>query len=356
MKSVSKIFFLCLIIIQVSLSQQAENYFPSNTGFKWNYRITPLDSLGNTIDSLSVNKTETYIAAEIYRDKISKIVISALDTNFIHLESTNGWQYIKSFGSFDSLPFVDTIGVVAFLNSFEGWHSYYRFASSTATTYTIKSRDTTITINGTVYPIRFKITGKRFNDQIVTVPSGSFNCKKFTIIYSANLLTHIPPLPPIEIPFIQIPDTVWITNSIWIVKEHTPPVKIDLSLLNFGSFIIPGQLTELTDYRTTSINNITENPNEFFLEQNFPNPFNPETTIRWQLAASSYTTLKVFDILGNEVATLYNGNAKSGKMYVVDFHAKSVSGGLSSGVYFYKLQSGSPPNGRIEVRKFILVK
>ncbi|MDP2209006.1 MAG: T9SS type A sorting domain-containing protein [Bacteroidota bacterium] len=356
MKSVNKILVLCFIVIQLAQTQQAQNYFPSDTGFKWYYKITPLDSSGKTIDSLSINKIDLFTAVEIYKGKFSNIVVSEIDTNFFYLESTNGWRYIRSFGNLDSLPLFDTLGIIRFLNSFEGWHSYYKFASSTATAYTIAFRDTTIVINGTSYPLRFKISGKRFPDQTVSVPAGNFNCKKFLINYSLNFLTYIPPLPPIEIPLVQIPDTVWITNSIWIVKEHTPPVKIDLSLLNSGSFTIPGRITELTDYTTTSVNSITENATDFFLEQNYPNPFNSTTTIHWRLAVSSYITLKVFDILGNEVATLFNGNAEGGKMYIVSFDSKSVSGGLSSGMYFYKLQSGSPSNWQIKIRKFILVK
>ncbi len=191
MKSVHKLFLLCLIIIQLAQTQPAENYFPSSTGFRWNYKITPLNSLGNTIDSLSVNKTNTFASVETYRGKISKIVISEIDTNFFHLESTNGWRYIKSFGNLDSLPLFDTLGIIRLLNSFEGWHPYYRFGSSTATAYTITFRDTTIVINGTSYPLRFKIAGKRFPDQTISVTAGNFNCKKFSINYSLNLLTHI---------------------------------------------------------------------------------------------------------------------------------------------------------------------
>ncbi|MDI6804415.1 MAG: T9SS type A sorting domain-containing protein [Bacteroidota bacterium] len=347
MSTVNKIFVLCVIIIQVTLSQQAENYFPNNTGFMWFYKTTPLDSSGNTIDSLSVNRTNLYIVDETFRGKFSRFVVSEIDTNYIHFESTNGWQYIKSFGNFDSLPFVDTLGIIRFLASFEGWHSYYRFASSIATTYTIVSRDTTIAINGTSYPLRFKITGKRFNDQMISVPSGSFYCKKFAINYSANLVTHIPPLPPFEIPIIQIPDTVWITNSLWIVKEHTPPVKIDLSLLNLGSFRIPGQLTELIDYKTTSVKYTTENPTELLLEQNYPNPFNSSTIIRYRIPQETKISLLIYDITGKEVCILSDETHKQGN-YEIIYNAS----GLSSGIYYLVLRSEK----FVEAHKFVLLR
>ncbi|MDP2209797.1 MAG: S8 family serine peptidase [Bacteroidota bacterium] len=89
-------------------------------------------------------------------------------------------------------------------------------------------------------------------------------------------------------------------------------------------------------------------PSVFALNQNYPNPFNPTTIINYQLATDNYTTLKVYNILGNEVAILFNGNAEAGKLYNVKFDATK----LSTGMYIYKLQSGNS----VEVRKLTLVK
>jgi len=77
-------------------------------------------------------------------------------------------------------------------------------------------------------------------------------------------------------------------------------------------------------------------PNDFTLYQNYPNPFNPSTVISWQLAAGSYVTLKVYDVLGREVITLVNQYYVTGK-YKVNFNAN----GLPSGVYFYRLTTDS---------------
>jgi len=74
----------------------------------------------------------------------------------------------------------------------------------------------------------------------------------------------------------------------------------------------------------------------FKLEQNFPNPFNPNTVIRYSIGSHQYVTLKVYDILGNEVATLVN-EEKSAGSYEVKFNAST----LSSGIYFYRLTIGS---------------
>ncbi len=86
---------------------------------------------------------------------------------------------------------------------------------------------------------------------------------------------------------------------------------------------------------------------EYALEQNYPNPFNPSTTIKYQLPNDEFVTLKVYDILGNEVTTLINEEKVAGK-YEVNFNAST----LASGVYIYKIQSGSFINSK----KMLLLK
>lgn len=88
-------------------------------------------------------------------------------------------------------------------------------------------------------------------------------------------------------------------------------------------------------------------PQTFSLEQNYPNPFNPSTKISWQSPVSSWQTLKVYDVLGNEVATLVDEYREAGK-YEVEFDAEN----LSSGIYLYKLQAGS----FINTKKMILMR
>ena len=99
----------------------------------------------------------------------------------------------------------------------------------------------------------------------------------------------------------------------------------------------------------TKVENDTKPLPGFSLEQNFPNPFNPTTVISWQLAVGSYVTLKVFDILGNETATLVNEEQNAGA-HNYELGIRNYE--LSSGVYFYQLRAGK----FVETKKFILTK
>jgi 5-hydroxyisourate hydrolase-like protein (transthyretin family) len=94
-----------------------------------------------------------------------------------------------------------------------------------------------------------------------------------------------------------------------------------------------------------------ESPKYFSLEQNYPNPFNPSTVISYQLPVSGDVTLKVYDVLGNEVATLVNEEKPTGS-YEVEFKSSVGNGQLANGVYFYQLKTGD----YLETKKMILLK
>ena len=94
-------------------------------------------------------------------------------------------------------------------------------------------------------------------------------------------------------------------------------------------------------------NNPLDTPVKFQLFNNYPNPFNPTTTINYQIPELSIVSIKVFDVLGRELATLVNEEKPTGS-YEVDFNATT----LPSGVYFYRLQAGS----FVEIKKMVLLK
>jgi hypothetical protein len=87
---------------------------------------------------------------------------------------------------------------------------------------------------------------------------------------------------------------------------------------------------------STDVEQISELPQNFYLSQNFPNPFNPSTKIEYSLPEQSLVQLKVYDILGNEVATIINEDQPAGT-YRADFNGQ----GLASGMYIAKLQAGN---------------
>jgi Secretion system C-terminal sorting domain len=101
------------------------------------------------------------------------------------------------------------------------------------------------------------------------------------------------------------------------------------------------------NYKNSNIVEIEIAPATFELTQNYPNPFNPSTTISYELPVSSFVTIKVFNVLGNEVSTLVNEQKPAGR-YNIEFNASE----FPSGVYFYKLQS----NSISETRKMILLR
>jgi hypothetical protein len=103
-----------------------------------------------------------------------------------------------------------------------------------------------------------------------------------------------------------------------------------------------------TESAATAVTETPAVPREFTLSQNFPNPFNPSTMLRFTLPETGVTTLKVYNIQGEEVATLFHGTAEAGSIVQATFHA----GSMASGIYFARLEY----NGKRLVQKMLLMK
>lgn len=128
---------------------------------------------------------------------------------------------------------------------------------------------------------------------------------------------------------------MWSDRTIHDIQTSWQGINIDLWI----SVVI--QIVTDVDGEENSL------PVDYALEQNYPNPFNPATTISYQIPASGQTTLKIFDLLGKEVATLVDSYQQAGR-YQVMFNAKN----LSSGIYFYRLDSGNFS----QTKKLIMMK
>jgi len=100
---------------------------------------------------------------------------------------------------------------------------------------------------------------------------------------------------------------------------------------------------------SVDIRNLNGIVKDFKLEQNYPNPFNPNTVIGFQVSVAGQVSLKVYDLSGKEITTLVKGNFIPGS-YEINFNADKY--GLTSGVYFYRLQSGNS----VETKRMILIK
>jgi len=118
-----------------------------------------------------------------------------------------------------------------------------------------------------------------------------------------------------------------------------------------GETIIPNSLSSFVVNHVTSVNDNKVVITDYKLNQNYPNPFNPSTIINYQIPEASFVSLKIYNILGNEVATLVNKNEQKGN-YSVTFDAASVKGNFASGIYFYRLTAGNFS----QARKMILAK
>ncbi len=140
-------------------------------------------------------------------------------------------------------------------------------------------------------------------------------------------------------------------NIIYITGETPDSVLIAIFIAGNGGFPNVGSKMFVDDLSWSNASDVAnlggEIPDKFDLLQNYPNPFNPSTKIRYSLPEVSSATIKVYDMLGNEVATLANEEQPAGN-YEVDFNASE----LSSGIYFYKLQAGN----FIEMKKMILIR
>lgn len=180
-----------------------------------------------------------------------------------------------------------------------------------------------------------RVAGSSSNAAYTEKSGTSFSCP-LTAGVAALVLSAHPSLTPL-----QVRDALRNTAS----QAAAPDRYLGWGIMNALAAV---------NYFGTADTPVEPKPQTFSLAQNYPNPFNPQTVIAYQLASPGNIRLKVFDVLGREVASLVNAAQIAGK-YAVSFNAA----GLSSGVYFYRLEarsSGSQADGFVETKKMLLVK
>ena len=142
--------------------------------------------------------------------------------------------------------------------------------------------------------------------------------------------------------------TTYVDSNVTVGMDYVYRVKA------YNNYIQSGYSNEFSITITKIsvwLNNI---PDKFDLLQNYPNPFNPSTIIKYDIPKTAFVSLKIFNLLGKEIATLVNEEKLPGE-YSITFNADNLPGSgrnLSSGIYFYKIYAGSFS----ETKKFILLK
>jgi hypothetical protein len=149
-------------------------------------------------------------------------------------------------------------------------------------------------------------------------------------------------------------------DSLGLRNEGLTNLNVQVLTLDNNGYVYAGTengvwrrpLSEITSMEEEEIDEI---PTEFSLSQNYPNPFNPSTKISWQSQVGSWQTLKIYDVLGTEVATLVDDYKPAGT-YELAWNAEN----LPSGVYFYQLKAVDPSTGSgqvfIQTKKMLLLK
>jgi hypothetical protein len=150
----------------------------------------------------------------------------------------------------------------------------------------------------------------------------------------------------------------WQNGSLYgVFRKYTYPLGVAAGLNIFVSFRyhiivdVDGYAVQVDDIQVagplTDVQPPRGLPEEVLLSQNYPNPFNPSTTIQWTVPAKSMVTLKIFNLIGQEVGTLVESDMEAGE-YRTTWDAR----GFTTGAYFYRLQVGNT----VQTRKLVLVK
>lgn len=148
----------------------------------------------------------------------------------------------------------------------------------------------------------------------------------------------------------------WSIEGEGIINQNLQIVHFNASQDYWGGYFGPGIIlgeykTVLFNYLIVSVENESSKINDFQLYQNYPNPFNPTTTIKYQIPELSFITLKIYDVLGTEIAVLVNEEKPAGS-YEINCNANS----LSSGIYFYQLSATGGAGKFTKARKMILLR
>jgi hypothetical protein len=280
-------------IKSVPIPSYVFDYYPLNIGNKWVFNYTNID----------------YWPFPTY----SSDIFSRQVVDFITKE--NNKKYYKIEQKFASDDFI--------LNYYE------RIDSGTGKIlrYEESSPDSEIVIDDLLGEVGDSLMVNRFEPYYISIPTTFENVEAYSE-FGLNSTKRIYKYPGLLSADYSLVKSVGLEHILLGYDFGT-------SIYDLKGFIVNGIV--YGDTTVTDIYNDADNlPANFELSQNYPNPFNPTTKISWQSPVAGFHTLKVYDVLGNEVATLVNEFRNAGS-YEIDFDASK----LSSGVYFYQLKAGN---------------
>lgn len=353
-----KMILLLTILLLISIPGYSQSGSDLPLWTEINYTVFPLDTSSNPVTPEMYYRRDLFSEIADYKNKPANIFLTKnaltedsldikpyTDSLFFHYDGTDGFEYFQTrpLESFlmklDSLNLDPNFSFLDFFRSLQSWYPLYRFSAPLNDEYNVLSTDTTVAgLNA-----RLEYTGERFPDETVhTQNYGDINCRKFLISWKVKLYIFFQ-----WNELLTLEDTVWIDpgEEFWKVKDVIPTIYIDLSAVGHAPFYKYGLKT--SDPLIVSVDEGAEIPGELTLRQNYPNPFNPKTTIEFSIKGLSPATLKIYNLIGEEVAVLVNEVLSAGSYRIV-WNAED----LPSGVYFYRLKT----DGFIETRKMILLR
>lgn len=282
------------------------------------------------------------ITLSSYSDSNVVVITSLTNNDTLAIDTLNHWQ-VKTFGiNADIFWKVKSAGTltaanIPFEESWEDTYSFYSYLDEVADS-----------------------TGKNIGTSFI-VPTTQSDLSIFS--YDDNNNVQVIQLGDTAYPYkspVSVKDTILQSGGAFI---FTSPVGDYVYRIQSGGRVSVIQSSAGAGASFVTVNGTAATgviadkalPQNFVLYQNFPNPFNPTTEISYQVSVNSHVTLKVYDVLGREMATLVNEKQDAGT-HVVEFDGSR----FASGVYFYRLSVESTSGGHAgtftDVKKLVLVK
>ncbi|MBE0572647.1 MAG: M28 family peptidase [Ignavibacteriaceae bacterium] len=349
-------------------------YYRKNTGSGWSefYSVdgTPVYDSG-TYDFVIPDQSlgtivQYYLAAQDENSAIS-VTLPMGGGGFSPPGSTPPTQFFQFYVAPMNIAFSDSTFNVSNWTSAGGWATTaskytsapYSFTDSPSGNYPVNT-NATLTLNDNIDLSGFIGATLEFQAQwdieadwdygqlLISTNNGSTWTPMAGMYTNPGVGSFQPPGQPLY----DGTQLTWVKESIDLSSYLGQQIKLRFMLKADGYIQADGWYVDdinivAFEFVPTGTDPITEVVKDYSLEQNYPNPFNPTTEIEFLISEAGQTTLKVFDVLGNEVSILVNEQKAAGK-YKLTFDAS----GLPSGVYFYTLQSGS----FVSTKKMILLK